>query len=462
MPPRLNLIPDAILWHEGMLLRPEHFEVMTQRQEMLLERGMALPPYGWGVELLTLDLDRLSAGVFSPLELEVQLPSGLSVWVDKNTKERSSTELGKLDTSYQQQPFFVYLTLAAVSGPPGADNRAYQPSGDAAETLRADQSTLPEPGRELERMPIPHLRRRFELKALRQAPSSDVESIPLARMLYRSGVFVVDEQYFPPVLRVTADSGLGRFCRQTTDKVREHARVLAQRWRQEPDQSLASAYSLRSLAAVLPMCEAVLASGVAHPFTVYLSFCALAGQVAGTSGDPVPPRFQPYDHNDLQASFTEVCQYVTDVLAEGDASDFLKVEMTFKAGVFSAELKKEWAGRKLLLALRPTAGHQEGVAEWCRNARIGAARLQEGMRERRVQGAEARRAGTDEGLPLGPGVLLYELTENTRGEMKYLLPGEVLEVATGSASRAANVPVEAVLYVRDKGQASTRDDQTHD
>jgi type VI secretion system protein ImpJ len=51
----LSTIPDAILWHEGMLLHPEHFEQMTSRQELLLQHHASSAPFAWGISRMLVD-----------------------------------------------------------------------------------------------------------------------------------------------------------------------------------------------------------------------------------------------------------------------------------------------------------------------------------------------------------------------------------------------------------------------
>lgn len=61
----LSTIPDAILWHEGMLLRPEHFEQMTSRQELLLQHHASSAPFAWGISRMLVDEAALLQGRFS-------------------------------------------------------------------------------------------------------------------------------------------------------------------------------------------------------------------------------------------------------------------------------------------------------------------------------------------------------------------------------------------------------------
>src|SRR5215469_18608130 len=72
-------IPEAIQWHEGMLLVPEHFQQMNARLEMLAGYGLSCSPYQWGVRRFEYDANLLASGLVSVTELEAVLPDGLVV-----------------------------------------------------------------------------------------------------------------------------------------------------------------------------------------------------------------------------------------------------------------------------------------------------------------------------------------------------------------------------------------------
>ena len=56
--PRRDFPPivEAIDWHEGMLLAPQHFQQLSLRQEAMLSyHAAALSPFHWGVLRLRID-----------------------------------------------------------------------------------------------------------------------------------------------------------------------------------------------------------------------------------------------------------------------------------------------------------------------------------------------------------------------------------------------------------------------
>jgi type VI secretion system protein ImpJ len=75
-----RLIPDAVQWHEGMLLSPQHFQ-QADLHNQALQGYMTLvaAPYGWGVRRLRINEAALMAGRFAVTDLEAVMPDGLLV-----------------------------------------------------------------------------------------------------------------------------------------------------------------------------------------------------------------------------------------------------------------------------------------------------------------------------------------------------------------------------------------------
>jgi type VI secretion system protein ImpJ len=436
-----------------MLLRPEHFEEMNSRQELLLQHYASSAPFSWGVSRLLVDESSLLQGRFALLELEAKLPDGLAIRVGPDWPTQPSINLGELDHSFQQQPFFIYLAALTLSSRADAsDATRFVAASESDETLRTRGASLSdeedEEDEEPEQPPIPRLRPRFHLIASPRGVSSKYTSMPIARIAFRNGIWALDEAYVPPSERISTSSPLSRAFAATLRRVRELAMLTQDRWRSmsadERGQNRAEASNVRHLVAALPLCDALLASGQVHPFTLYLGLCSLAGQISAIASDPVPPPFRPYDHDDPAHAFSEIDTYLNHVLSEGDSRDYIGFPMTYDQGVFTISFAPEWSGRRLVLALRASGTQETAVASWFESALVGVRSLQESMRERRVLGANRSRLSTEPGLFAGSGVVLYQLQE----DRQYLRAGELLDIASGPSVPGSNIPVEIILYVR--------------
>jgi type VI secretion system protein ImpJ len=441
----LKQIPDVISWHEGMLLTPEHFEELTFRQEDLSQYHAASRPFNWGVSRLAVDETQLMQGRFTLLDLEALMPDGLPIWVDSRGLSHHALDLESLETTFRQQPFLVYLAAVRPEGSTKSErDLRYTAVSDGEETPAGKSGEEEEIGNSA----IPRLRPRFHLIASHTPLSEKYVSMPIARVGFRNSVWALMDDYVYPLQRVSEDSLIGRQCAGVLRRVREFALMMQDQWRNFSAQERLETQRdkplvIRSLVAGLPLCEALLSAQAAHPFQLYLAFCMLAGHLSSIASEPVTPVFPAYNHADLIASFAEVLRYIDKVLSESDSHEYLGIPFQYKDGIFSLLFAPEWRGKHLILALRAQKEHETTLAAWCESALIGSRKLQEGMRDRRVLGANRSRTLSERGLFSGAGTVLFHLDEDNG----YILPEEPLDIASGPASERTHIPVEVTLYI---------------
>ncbi len=440
--PSLHDIPNVIEWHDGMLLLPQHFEQLTLRQESLVQyHALTASPYAWGVRLLQLDQVQLLRGVFRVIEAEVIFPDGLAVHYDASVLEALEFDLSTLPEGAKQQSVTLHLAIPArqVATPSGELLR-YISSGDVpAEDGQDDVDTNV----------IPRLYPRLLLLVGAEPVQTKYISVPLAKVVYRREVFALDE-FVPPICEVTLDSTLTKMCATTVRRLRERAiylneqiRTLSASGRRQIETQ--QFQRIRSLVSGLPAFEALLSTGLTHPYVLYVAYCALAGQVSGLGSTMIPPVFPVYDHRELLEAFSVVDNYIHAVLREGVPENYVGVPFTFTDGVFSLNFEPEWTTRRLILAIRCQAGVPDmDVLAWGERCLIGSASKQRAMREKRVLGVPRHYLASEEGLVAGQGVLLFHLAYDS----DYIDLNELLQVV-GIGGEAKKVsPAELVLYVK--------------
>jgi type VI secretion system protein ImpJ len=438
----LKHIPEPILWHEGMLLTPEHFDELTARQEELLQHHLSSQAFNWGVTHVELDAAQLAQGRVVLLQIEALMPDGFFLRADSEIDAQPSVDLESLDPAFKQTAWLLYLATPVQENKEGRRQR-YLP----AEPEESAQTALPAEEEEA-RLPIPRQRPRFQLIPSQTPLSSRFVSVPVACIGFRNGVWSAIENYLPPLLQVEETSILGQRCGALLRRVREFAHSAVARWRGMSARERAESrhdelHAIRSAVVTLPVCEAMLAAQAVHPFQLYLAFCSLAAHMAGVSEDPIPPVFSPYRHNDLLASFGEVERYIYGLLEEADTSRYASFQFVYAEDVFSLNFLPEWFGRPMVLALRGQRDNDPAVINWGQQALIGARSLQAGMRGRRVLGAHRKHIQEAHELFAGAGTVLFELQENR----EYLVPDELLEIATGPAAGQGGLPLSVTLYV---------------
>jgi type VI secretion system protein ImpJ len=437
-------IPNAIQWHEGMLLTPEHFQQMNARHEMLVGYGLSCAPYQWGVQRFDWDTNLLASGLLSVTELEAILPDGLVTTLESPGDLK--LELKPYAEQMKQGPVPVCLVVPArkavtaegdleryesFPGRPDANHDSGSPNG------------------------IPRMRPRLSLLPGPIPPK--YVGFPLLRVRYENEVFTASPDY--PVLTVPVSSRLGNLCSLVARHIREKATYLADRARVREDgagqQSESEAKRLiHSLVGALPAFEGALYAGLTHPYPLYLALCSLAGSIATVGLSLVPPVFAPYNHNHPYASFEEVKNYIFQAIAEGISETWAAFRFQREGDLFVLSPKTGWsewlAGARrpgqpvlLVMGLRgPSGCSEKEMQTWGTSCIVGSKGVVPSLVSRRILGVSRRPVESVDDLIPGKGLLLFELD----ADPAVLLADEDLQVFDRRAG--AVLPAEVLLFVR--------------
>lgn len=126
---------SKVLWGEGLLLRPQHFQRQDAYHEHCLNKGIkAVHPYAWGVERLQLDREALASNVLRIVDLAVRFQDGELVDAPGADALPDSIDLSLLQQSQQSVTFYVAL--------PGLKpfNGNFSQPGQASNTARFVQA----------------------------------------------------------------------------------------------------------------------------------------------------------------------------------------------------------------------------------------------------------------------------------------------------------------------------------
>lgn len=432
-------VPPALQWHEGMLLAPQHFQWMSQRQDSLLHyHAAAISPFHWGVRHLRIEL--LVDGTLRVLELEAVLPDGLVVSHLPGETDLRIDLAGRAD-EMRQRPVTVQLAVAARGrGLALADRFDFEESGPAV-----DENT----GEGEIRVPV--LKPRLRL-LLDDDPPPKYVTFPLVRVIHRNAVYE-RTSYEPPWLSVASGSALYELCQGIAARLREKAAFLAEQARSSMSsvrapQLLETRSMVHAMVGGLPAFEAALSCGASHPFPLYLALCTVLGHVAGLGRALMPPMLEPYDHNDLFATFDRVRAAIFKALDEGIHEGYTAYAFAYEDGSFRLELKPDWLSRPLILGVTAPLGAPEAeMAAWMSASLIAAKDRIPDLCDRRVAGARRKRieVGETDMVPIR-GVHLYLLTP----EPEFVVPDEVLEIRNLDDREGKRRPDEVVLYVENR------------
>lgn len=433
-------VPPAIQWHEGMLLAPQHFQWAAQRQEALLHyHAAAISPFHWGVRHLRIDPVLLVDGTLRVLELEAVLPDGLIVshLADETDLLIDLTERAD---DMRQRPVTVHLAVAARGrGLVLADRYGFEEGGPAIDENTGEGE-----------LPVPVLKPRLRL-LLDDDPPPKYVTFPLAKVMYRNEVFA-RTSYEPPWLRVAPGSALYELCQGIAARLREKAAFLAEQARSSMSsvrapQLLETKSMVHAMVGGLPAFEAALRCGASHPFPLYLALCNLLGHVAGLGRSLLPPMLDPYDHNELFATFDQVRIALFQSLDEGIHEGYTAYAFAWEEGAFRLRFDPDWMTRPLILGVKAPLGVGESeMAAWMAASLIASRPRIADLWDRRVVGTRRKRIESETDMVPIRGVTLYSLT----ADPEFVLPGEELEIRNLDDRDGKRRPDEVVLYVRNR------------
>lgn len=440
---RARDLPNAIQWHEGLLLAPQHFQHFSRRHEdVLAYHVLAGLPYCWGVRKLDFDHGLLGAGTLRVTELEAIMPDGLIAWYSADDTGDAPLELKLASYAEQLQHGELKIYLAVASGGVGGSGPA---SGDRFRSVAgepvADEHSAAEP------VEIPQLRPNLQLMA-GDVPSPRFVSFPLATVTRDNEVFKLGN-FIPPLMQLATDSALWQMCSALAGRLREKSVFLAKQTAipssrvEDRLQTIELRDRLRNIVMLLPYYEAVLETESIHPYPLYVALSSLGGPLSLLKAGAVPPAPIPYRHTDLRGTFESLVALLGDML-KAVSHTYSEIKLKYQDGVFTHLLEPGWLGEQLVIGVRGQS--ERDLLAWMEGALIGSDTILGSLREKRVLGAQRMRIErADElGLDASAGIILFAI----RVDPNFILPDRPLVIFNPGEGAAAQRPSEIILYVK--------------
>lgn len=438
-------LPEAIQWHEGMLLGPQHFQQLSLRHEELVHyHAMAVSPFHWGLRRMSVDHLLLADGTLRVLSLEAIMPDGLIVCFDQRDNDRLEVDLTSHVEEMHHKPLTIHLVV-----PVRTDSRAAteggQPRYDSVEGRPVVDVNTGESA-----LSIPSLRPRLSLLVSPTLPGK-YTGFPLLKVIYKDDAFNLDP-FIAPTLNVVSDSPLWDICSTVGQKIRGRAFSLSEKVHSPAVMAretyiLETRLMIQAMVSSLPRFEAVLHSNRSHPFLLYLVLCQMAGNMAALGTGLVPPVFSEYNHNDLRATYMEVIQYINRMMDEGVSETHTPIPFVYQNGVFSIKLTPARSSARLLIGARLKPGTSEqGISDWMDECLIGSDPNIDQMRMKRILGPERKQVQEEGGLIPPRGITLFSVKNDPR----FIEVDQELMVINISDTKGRRAPAELLLYVRNQ------------
>lgn len=324
-----------VVWFEGMTLDPHHFQQWDRYvQGALNARVRALSRFDWGVSELEIDRDRLANGELVVVRAAGVMPDGLAFdmpdYDDPPVPRNAQEAFGATDER-------LAVFIATPVERPDGGNVLLQGSENRRETrFQAATVFVPDENTGLNARQVEVARLNFQIRFGREA-LHEYTTIQVAEVLRSSsGAFVLNDQFVPTALTVTASERLLTLTRQLLERLVAKSTSLMDRYRGASMQREVSPDDVKALGllstinAYIPLLHHHLAHAESHPEALYLTLLSLAGRLTAYLPDVgVHPRnFPAYDHADLTGCFNRLSQILLDMLGEARVqTNYVKIPL---------------------------------------------------------------------------------------------------------------------------------------
>lgn len=307
-----------IVWNEGMLLGPQHFQ--QNERHLLAEMGYRLDvarSHAYGVRRLEVDPEALANGRFQLQHLEAVLPDGTTVRLPDVDPLPAGREIGPA-FSAERSRLHVYVTLPeeragiprcrTTGGANGVDSRYL------AESLRVRDENSPESDTDV-------LIARANVKIAFEGENLDgATSLPIGLLLRNDdGSFALDGDWAPPAVAIQAAGPVPSILRALTDNLSAKSDALAAQTRQGGGTVQFGAsdvllfWQLHTVNSAIPELAHLTRTTGLHPADAYLALAKLAGTLCTFAADRHPREIPAYDHGNAGATFRQLERLIRDL-----------------------------------------------------------------------------------------------------------------------------------------------------
>lgn len=296
---------NRVIWREGLFIKPQHFQQQQRHSEYALHaRLSALSDYFYGLQSLVINEDYLGFGRIALVGATGILPDGTVFNIPNDDVLPAPLEI--TDASVANQKVYLALPLS-VNGV----NEVNQ-GGQVATRLQAhrhDVRDLHSEGGDVVSLEVGRVSLRLMLE---REDRSAYASLAIARILDKrpDGGLVLDPNFMPCSISVSAIPTLKRFLGESAGLVAERARSLSQRIAAPSQQGVADVAEfmmLQLLNRAQPQLSHLARLGTLHPERLHEALVQICGELMTfTDESRLPPEFPAYRHDDQQVSFEPV------------------------------------------------------------------------------------------------------------------------------------------------------------
>ncbi len=341
----------AVHWHEGMFLRPQHFQAAQRHESEQRSRGDKWDlHYNWGLRSVDINQTALANHRLVVGSLKARLRDGTLVSLPEDA---TPPELDLREPLQRDRALMVYLAVPVLrTGRANvADDGVAGAARYALDTQEVeDENTGQSP------QPLQMRRLHVELLLSTRAEHPGYEVLPIARITKSADVDAppqVDRDYIPPLLTCDAWHALQvDILQYIYDRVGTKINLLAGQMisrgigiEGNAAEDIRIVSQLRALNEAYTLLNVLAFAEGIHPLPAYTELCRLVGQLAIFKDPRRPPDLPRYDHDNLGGCFWRVKDYIDTYLNEFIEPDYVKRPFEGFGLRMEVGLETEWVER---------------------------------------------------------------------------------------------------------------------
>lgn len=336
-------------WQEGMLLKPQHFQSLSRFLESLnVGFSQMFHPFYWGVRDLEISPDEIANETISIRRASVVMRDGTHVRIPDEAEPPARNFKKALDESEGELEVFLGIPRRQRSLPVVGT--------DASARYRIIQNECEDENTGSNSVMLEY--RAFNAKLLfGDEAAHGYETLAVALIRYSSEQTdqpEMDPDFAPPCLDVQAVPALKGLISDAVHLLSGKARDLAQQlvdrrvdFGSEASGDSESLLKLHVANSNLPAIQQMAAGKGVHPYTVYMYWSRLVGELSIFRAERSVPEIQPYDHENPVRSLGELMQVLREIWSGPDTRYFEKRDFTKVTEGLSVELDEAWLDQEL-------------------------------------------------------------------------------------------------------------------
>jgi type VI secretion system protein ImpJ len=309
-----------IVWNEGMLLTPHHFQQWDNyHEDLLTSRVQSIMQYEYGVLDLQINNEAIANGNFQISNCRAVLTDGLFVNVPD---AEAVPDLRPVGDHFRAEAQYLGVHLAIPAKKMGEAN--FQANGaKSSSNLRFLQEGAMVKDETSGTNEQPVALAKSNLRIIFDDELRDgFTSIKIAQLERTpTGQYKLSEEFIPPILKVGASIWLSNLLRQLVEILITKSGSLGEQRRQSrasladfTTSEVAVFWLLHTINSSIPTMAHYFRSPMLHPERLYLTMAELAGKLMTFSVDHHPKDIVKYDHDDLYFTFYTLSTQLKDLL----------------------------------------------------------------------------------------------------------------------------------------------------